>query len=160
MPPLSSFSFFFFSSSFLLLLSTSASADKTQWDVTASSPVRDSRFLDVPVYYGNWVPINNAKATLERVAASIEAAQRKDVQPPVFVDTVKERVDVEQPQQRWTPKRPLRPQQTRLRSQSVKDAQDHQQQAWGNPRSPGGLRRNYRYLYIAVKYTFFHINIP
>ena len=139
MPPSFPLSFFSSSSSLFLpvLLLTTAlgvGADKTQWDVAVSAPVRESRFLDVPVYYGNWVPIGNAKATLERVAASIEAAQRQDVHhvPPVFVDSVKERVDVEpqqpqQPQQQWRPQRlPIRPQ----KQKSVEQAQQHQLNAW------------------------------
>ena len=135
MPPL-------FSSSFFLLLSLSLStfsythADKTPWDVAVSAAQgRDSRFLDVPVYYGNWVPIGNAKATLERVAASIEAEQRKDFEPPVFVDTVdtvKERVDVTPPQ--WSSQR--------LKSLSVDEAQAHQQKVWKRPSST--RQRTYR----------------
>lgn len=140
MPPLLLSSSFFF---VLATLLSSASADKTQWDVAVSSNpavVRESRFLDVPVYYGNWVPISNAKATLERVAASIEAAQRKDIQPPVFVDSVKERVDVEPPpvgqsSPKWRRQRP--------RPSSVKSAQEHQRAAW-NIRSHERNRRPYR----------------
>ena len=40
------------------------------WSLRHSRPDRDGRFLSVPVYYGNWVPIENAKAKIESVASA------------------------------------------------------------------------------------------
>ena len=62
---------------------------QSRWNLRLSSPSRDGRFLSVPVYYGDWVPITKAKQTIEAVASRIEAAtspaRRKD--PPLEIIT-------------------------------------------------------------------------
>ena len=63
----------------------------TKWNLRLSSPSRDGRFLSVPIYYGDWVPITKAKQTIEAVASKIEAAvspvRRKDPLPPPEIIT-------------------------------------------------------------------------
>ena len=49
---------------------------------------------NVPVFYGNWVPIGNAKSLLEKVASNIEAAQGHGGRHQVH--QAEERVDVQQ----------------------------------------------------------------
>ena len=49
-------------------------SDEQSWNLRLSSPSRDGRFLSVPIYYGDWVPITKAKQTIEAVASKIEAA--------------------------------------------------------------------------------------
>ena len=64
---------------------------QTKWNLRLSSPSRDGRFLSVPIYYGDWVPITKAKQTIEAVASKIEAAvspvRRKDPLPPPEIIT-------------------------------------------------------------------------
>lgn len=78
----------------------SGSANPSRWDLVKSDPDRDGRFLNVPIYYGDWIPITNAKAIVENVAANIQKVQqpeRLEVPPvpvkkdPGFLD----RVDVQ-----------------------------------------------------------------
>ena len=61
---------------------------QSRWNLRLSSPSRDGRFLSVPVYYGDWVPITKAKQTIEAVASRIEAAtspvRRKDPPPEII----------------------------------------------------------------------------
>ena len=43
--------------------------------------------MSVPIYYGDWVPITKAKATIDSIAASIDAGNRredKQLEPVVF----------------------------------------------------------------------------
>jgi hypothetical protein len=46
------------------------------WDISNS---RNGKFLNVPIFYGDWVPINNAKSVLQRVAASLNSAANERV---------------------------------------------------------------------------------
>ena len=69
------------------------------WNLRISDTSRDGRFLSVPIYYGDWVPITKAKQTIEAVASKIEAATknlRSRVDPPpeiITADSPKDRVD-------------------------------------------------------------------
>jgi len=38
------------------------------WTLKYSDPSREGRFLDIPLHYGDWVPIDHAKALVEKVA--------------------------------------------------------------------------------------------
>ena len=55
---------------------------RNQWSLKHSNPTSDGEFLNVPVYYGDWVPISSAKAQIESLASSVKAApnnnRRKD----------------------------------------------------------------------------------
>ena len=51
-------------------------ADEPTWSLRLSDTSRDGRFLNVPIYYGDWVPITRAKQTIEAVASKIEAASK------------------------------------------------------------------------------------
>ena len=50
------------------------------WNLARS---RDGRFLNVPIFYGDWVPITNAKSVIERVAASLQPGERADDKQPL-----------------------------------------------------------------------------
>lgn len=70
------------------------------WSLRVSDPSRDGRFLNVPIYYGDWVPITRAKQTIEAVASKIEAAtknnyvRRKDPPPEIITaDQPEDRLD-------------------------------------------------------------------
>ena len=39
------------------------------WTLKYSDPSREGRFLDIPLHYGDWVPIDHAKALVEKVAS-------------------------------------------------------------------------------------------
>ena len=58
----------------------SRAAGNPTWDLARS---RDGRFLNVPIYYGDWVPITNAKSVIERVAASLQPGERADDKQPL-----------------------------------------------------------------------------
>ena len=117
----------------LLLGLTLASADKEPvWDVQQSSNVdgaTDDLFLNVPVYYGDWVPITNAKNTIKAVATSIALAQQQHHQPQQHpevapldrVDTISSPVFVGPKQ---PPQRPQRPQAHRHRQQHQRRRKD------------------------------------
>ena len=82
------------------LTSTVTLADRENaWNLRISDTSRDGRFLSVPIYYGDWVPITKAKQTIEAVASKIEAATkslRSRVDPPpeiITADSPKDRVD-------------------------------------------------------------------
>ena len=67
---------------------------RNQWSLKHSSPTRDGKFLNVPIYYGDWVPINSAKAQIESLASSGGVVsnnnRRKDEEfatPPVILAT-------------------------------------------------------------------------
>ena len=49
-------------------------SEEQSWNLRVSDPSRDGRFLSVPIYYGDWVPISQAKHTIESVASKIKAA--------------------------------------------------------------------------------------
>ena len=49
-------------------------SEEQSWNLRVSDPSRDGRFLSVPIYYGDWVPISQAKHTIESVASKIQAA--------------------------------------------------------------------------------------
>ena len=59
------------------------------WNLRISDSTRDGRFLNVPIYYGDWVPITRAKQTIEAVASKIEAATKnlRRVDPPPEIIT-------------------------------------------------------------------------
>ena len=60
------------------IILTSLSTVQTQnngWDLKISrADERDGRFLNVPIYYGDWVPIETAKSTIQNVASMIQHA--------------------------------------------------------------------------------------
>ncbi len=45
---------------------TGGGGAEDRWEIRRGDP---SPFLGVPIYYGDWVPINNAKSTIQAVAA-------------------------------------------------------------------------------------------
>ena len=51
-------------------------ANEPTWSLRLSDTSRDGRFLNVPIYYGDWVPITKARQTIEAVASKIEAATK------------------------------------------------------------------------------------
>eukprot|EP00095_Tigriopus_kingsejongensis_P010291 snap_masked-scaffold474_size162001-processed-gene-0.17 protein:Tk10291 transcript:snap_masked-scaffold474_size162001-processed-gene-0.17-mRNA-1 annotation:"neurogenic locus notch-like protein protein 1" len=78
-----------------------SSGDKAAWNIQLSDPNREGKFLNVPVFYGDWVPLGNAKSTIEAVAAQVEAGQSPVIGSglsgelePSSVDLANERVDV------------------------------------------------------------------
>jgi len=75
---------------FLLILLMSVDAADDSWNLKISDPNREGKFLNVPIYYGDWVPITKAKATIDSIAASIDdGSRREDKQlEPVFVEQV------------------------------------------------------------------------
>lgn len=90
-----------------------AHSDEHTWSLRHSEPSRDGRFLSVPIYYGDWVPISRAKQTIEAVASKIEAAHNKyrRVDPPpeiITADEPEDRLDVVQlsPHQNFVPYSP------------------------------------------------------
>ena len=65
----------------------SANSGDDSWNLKISDPGREGKFLSVPIYYGDWVPITKAKATIDSIAASIDAGNRredKQLEPVVF----------------------------------------------------------------------------
>ena len=69
------------------------------WSLRISNSGRDGRFLNVPIYYGDWVPISRAKQTIEAVASKIQAAnkpvRRKDPPPDIITaDQPEDRLDI------------------------------------------------------------------
>ena len=59
---------------------------RNQWSLKHSSPTRDGKFLNVPVYYGDWVPINSAKAQIESLASSVESVPSNNRRKDEYVD--------------------------------------------------------------------------
>ena len=65
-----------------------------------SDPSRGGRFLNIPIHYGNWVPITAAKALVEEVARGRlpkQPVERKDEEPtaaPVDSDRRSDHGDV------------------------------------------------------------------
>ena len=47
------------------------------WNIQMTDPNRAGKFLNIPIYYGDWVPISNAKSIVESVASKIEAVNGK-----------------------------------------------------------------------------------
>jgi hypothetical protein len=62
----------------LLAAALAAEAEEKTWDLKFSDPDRDGKFLNVPIFYGNWVPITNAKAAIDYVAASLDDSARRN----------------------------------------------------------------------------------
>ena len=68
---------------------TAVLCDKPRQSGAAGNPIwdlarpRDGRFLNVPIFYGDWVPITNAKSVIERVAASLQPDERADDKQPL-----------------------------------------------------------------------------
>ena len=61
---------------------------RSQWSLRHSNPTGEGRFLNVPIYYGDWVPIDTAKAQIESLASAVESSssdnRRKDDQDVVI----------------------------------------------------------------------------
>ena len=53
-----------------------ASAAAGPWNIHHSRPDRDGRFLSVPIYYGDWVPIEKAKAKIESLASAFSGVNQ------------------------------------------------------------------------------------
>ena len=70
-------------------------ADESTWSLRLSNSGRDGRFLNVPIYYGDWVPITRAKQTIQAVASKIEAATKQYREPPPEIITA------DQPEDRY-----------------------------------------------------------
>ena len=70
-------------------------ADESTWSLRLSNSGRDGRFLNVPIYYGDWVPITRAKQTIQAVASKIEAATKQYRDPPPEIITA------DQPEDRY-----------------------------------------------------------
>lgn len=51
---------------------------RNHWNLKHSDPTRDGKFLNVPIYYGDWVPINSAKAQIESLASSVGTSPNKN----------------------------------------------------------------------------------
>jgi len=71
-------------------------ADESTWSLRLSNSGRDGRFLNVPIYYGDWVPITRAKQTIQAVASKIEAATKQYRDPPpeiITADQPEDRLD-------------------------------------------------------------------
>lgn len=49
-------------------LSDKSSNSNNAWNLKFSDPNRGGKFLNIPIHYGNWVPISAAKALVEEVA--------------------------------------------------------------------------------------------
>jgi len=49
-------------------LSDKSSNSNNAWNLKFSDPNRGGKFLNIPIHYGNWVPITAAKALVEEVA--------------------------------------------------------------------------------------------
>lgn len=61
---------------------------RNQWSLKNSSPTRDGKFLNVPVYYGDWVPINSAKAQFESLfSSSVDVVPNDNRRRDEFVAT-------------------------------------------------------------------------
>ena len=64
-------------------LAKSPSNRRTQWSLRHSRPSDDGQFLNVPIFYGDWVPIGSAKAAIESIAGAVKIDpsenRRKDV---------------------------------------------------------------------------------
>ena len=79
------------------------------WSLRVSdSNDRNGRFLNVPIFYGDWVPITKARQTIEAVASKIEAAtnphRRKDPPPQIITaDRPEDRLDTVQLQPQHVP---------------------------------------------------------
>ncbi len=118
------------------------------WSLRISDSSRDGRFLNVPIYYGDWVPITKAKQTIEAVASKIEAAtkpvRRKD--PPLEIITA------DQPEDRLDTIVPYEPSHQHHQTQALRPSNawsqgpqgvrpQHHQQRW-KQHQPQQWRRN------------------
>lgn len=68
----------------LLLVAVTVTADTpapNTWKLKFSDPAREGRFLNIPIQYGEWVPINRARALVENIASKI-SQQDTLVAPP------------------------------------------------------------------------------
>ena len=63
----------FFTISVIFLGITSADKSRNQWSLRHSNPTSDGQFLNVPIFYGDWVPVGSAKAQIESLASSHKA---------------------------------------------------------------------------------------
>lgn len=84
-------------------------SNEQTWSLRISDSTRDGRFLNVPIYYGDWVPITKAKQTIQAVASKIEAAtspvRRKDPPPEIITaDFPAERLDTHVPYEAHKPR--------------------------------------------------------
>ncbi len=43
--------------------------EEPDWQVRRAADLDQGQFLGVPIFYGDWVPITNAKSTIQAVAA-------------------------------------------------------------------------------------------
>jgi len=76
----------------LITASVAVHAEEKTWDLKFSDPDSNGKFLNVPIFYGNWVPITRAKAAIDQVAASIDENLRRNdeiqtVPPPIISET-------------------------------------------------------------------------
>ena len=51
---------------------------RNYWNLKHSDPTRDGNFLNVPIYYGDWVPISSAKEQIESLASSVKTVPNKN----------------------------------------------------------------------------------
>lgn len=72
---------------FLVAAALAVEADEKTWDLKFSDPDRDGKFLNVPIFYGNWVPITKAKAAIDYVAASLDDSARRNDEVPLQPQT-------------------------------------------------------------------------
>jgi len=63
------------------------------WTLKYSDPSREGRFLDIPLHYGDWVPIDHAKALVEKVASRFT---QEGVATPAVVHQRQEQAHVRQ----------------------------------------------------------------
>ena len=52
------------------------------WNLQFSDPNRGGKFLNIPIHYGDWVPITAAKALVEEVANRQRQVPRERVHQP------------------------------------------------------------------------------
>ena len=72
-------SYFFFQASLLVVAIAAQGAEDTpSWNLKISDPNRAGKFLNVPIYYGDWVPITKAKAQIDSLVAGFDVSSRRE----------------------------------------------------------------------------------
>jgi hypothetical protein len=126
--------------------------NRQSWSLRLSDSTRAGRFLNVPIYYGDWVPLTKAKQTIEAVAAKIQNNLRRQ-DPPLEIITADEpedRLDNKPvyyqqtvPYEKYPSHQQQQQQQHHHQSQQQHHYKHPQQQThpWRNHKRPQQLRR-------------------
>ena len=59
-------------------IASQGAEDTPSWNLKISDPNRAGKFLNVPIYYGDWVPITQAKAQIDSLVAGFDVASRRE----------------------------------------------------------------------------------